>query len=148
MGLGGFPLTVLQKTVLLLRDFQLWFESLHIPDKHLDASATGTASELRQTRIDRQYFHLGWHLSGSPLCSLSLQSLIFSAKGKTTSRKKTTQQIFHSSHTELLGRQFESFFLGYSCFTESTYSSTSHRDFLYENLLNGQKPLHRYGYSY
>lgn len=101
MGLGGFPLTVLQKNILLLRDFQLWFESLHIPDKCLDASATGTGSELRQTGIDRQYFHLGWQLSGSPLRSLSLQSLIFSAKGKTTSRKKKTQQIFHSSHTEL-----------------------------------------------
>lgn len=98
MGLGGFPLTVLQKNVLLLRDFQLWFESLHIPDKCLDASATGTGSELRQTGIDRQYFHLGWQLSGSPLRSLSLQSLIFSAKGKTTSRKKKHNKSF-TAHT-------------------------------------------------
>lgn len=33
--------------------------------------SNGCCLELRQTRIDRQYFHSGWHLSGSPLRSPS-----------------------------------------------------------------------------
>lgn len=43
MGLWGFPLTAFQNIVLLLRDFLLWSENLHAPDKRLDVSAMGAA---------------------------------------------------------------------------------------------------------
>lgn len=53
---------------------------------------------------------------------------IFSAKGKTTSRKNPKPSRAHA-HWNMLRSQTESFFLGYSCFTESSYTSTAHHDF-------------------
>lgn len=56
--------------------------------------SNGCCLELRQPRIDRQYFHSGWHLSGSPLRSPSDLSSV--------PREKQLQEkprFFQSSHT-------------------------------------------------
>lgn len=50
---------------------------------------------LQQTRIDRQYFHSGWHLSGFSLCMLS--GFYLRCQGKSNLENKP--QILQSSRT-------------------------------------------------
>lgn len=87
---GGFHWLCF-KTFLLLRDLLLRFESPHGPDKHLG----GLELELWQTRIDWQYFHLGWHLSDPSLRTTF--GFYFQCQGKNNVKEST--QTFQSSCT-------------------------------------------------
>lgn len=126
MGLWGLPLTALQNTVLLLKDLLLWFESPHTPDKRSDVSAMGAADSCdRQGSTDSISTRAG---TCQVLPFAACLSFVFSAKGKTTSRK--SQNPSELTHTELCSEaNLKTSFWVTHASPESTYTSTSHHDF-------------------
>lgn len=125
MGLWGFPLNWASKHCPAAERLSALVWKLACSWQAFGCTSYGHCLELWQTRIDRQYFHLGWHLSGSPLCTLRIY---LQCQRKNNFKRKTKSFRAHACWTSL-GSQFESFFLGYSSFTKSTYTSTSHHDF-------------------